>query len=396
MGIKKIPINMLSTGMYVVSLDIEWPDERRYKNKHLIESTEQIDFFKTNGVQYVVIDPTLGKDIVTNEKIELLPNKEPITQSIVAAKMARSVAMTAIQSVYEGVRTGSRVDNESVKRVVSSLIDTLLYQHDVMLSLIHMQRNDLNMFDHAVNVCAISLIVGKNQGYSKHQLEKLGIGALLHDVGELRLPRNLLRKRGSYNEFERRLLQQHPILGVTILSESDGIHEDSIRIVGEHHERIDGSGYPAGLIGAMISPFSEIVGIVDLYDAMLSSREGRPPLQPALAIKELYNYSRKGFIDRYWTERLIRCLGIYPVGSIVELNTGEVAIVTATNPNDGLRPKIRIIHDNVHEVGGMSPCEIDLADVSNHTTERSILRALELGQLDDNTQYCLCEVVETL
>lgn len=396
MLVKKIPIDSLSIGMYVVSLNIEWPNEGLYKHQHLIECNDQIDFFKTIGVQYVIIDPSLGKDMVMKEATGSIANTEPLTDDLSAARMVRSEAITTLQSVFEGIKTGSCIDNEAVKKTVASLLNILLYQHETMLSLIHMQGHNGDMFAHAVNVCAFSLIVGKSQGYAIHQLEKLGGGALLHDIGELRLPRNLLSKRGIYDEPERRLVQQHPLLGVNILSESDGIHEDSLRIVGEHHERIDGSGYPAGLIGANISPFSEIVGIVDLYDAMLSSREGRPPLLPAQAIKELYRISLAGSVDRYWTQCIIRCLGIYPVGSVVELDTGEVAIVIATNANEALRPTVRIIYDAVHEIGPTPPCDIDLADDSRQTTERVIVRVLDPGQLDIDVQGYLDKVVETI
>jgi hypothetical protein len=132
---------------------------------------------------------------------------------------------------------------------------------------------------------------------------------------------------------------------VAVLSKARGIREECRRIVLEHHERLDGSGYPAGLKGLAISPLSEIVGIVDMYDAMLSGREGRPSLPPAQAIKELYKHGLKGHCDRGWIERTIRCLGIYPVGSLVELSTGERGVVLAVNPVDALRPIVKVIWD---------------------------------------------------
>lgn len=332
--------------------------------------------------------------MVMGEATSSLPNTAPLAHGLSTARIVQSAAMRTLQRIFEGVKTGSCIDNDAVKKTVISLLDMLLYQHDVMLNLIHMQRNNGNMFAHAVNVCAFALIVGKSQGYSMHQLEQLGGGALLHDIGELRLPRNLLCKRGIFDEQERRLVQQHPLLGVKILSESGGIHADSLRIVREHHERIDGSGYPDGLAGGEISPFSEIVGIVDLYEAMLSSREGRPALRPAQAINELNRISLTGSVNHYWTQCIVRCLGFYPVGSVVELNTGDVGVVIASHAYDGIRPMVRIICEAVHEVGQAPYYDIDLAADSPQTTERAIVRVLDPGQINFDAHKYLDERVE--
>jgi len=198
----------------------------------------------------------------------------------------------------------------------------------------------------------------------------------LHDVGHTRLPRNIYRKQSLYTEQERRLVQQHPYLGAAILAKATELHEESCRIVLEHHERLDGSGYPKGLRGLQISPLSEIVSIADMYDAMLSSWEGRPPLAPAQAVKELYKYGLQGLCDRRWVERVIRCLGIYPVGSLVELSTGERGVVTAANPADALRPTVKLILD-AKLLPYATPTLVNLAAPPEHELERSILRALD-------------------
>jgi HD-GYP domain-containing protein (c-di-GMP phosphodiesterase class II) len=284
--------------------------------------------------------------------------------------------MTMVQSIFEGVKTGSPIDSVAVKETVHSLIDNMLNDYDPFLCVLHMRQYDANLFAHAVNVCVFALIIGKSQGFDKSRLECLGVGAVLHDIGKLRLPRNLLRKRGVYTVQERQLVRQHPLLGVAVLRAARGIHEECRRIVLEHHERIDGSGYPAGLRGLAISPLSEIVGIVDMYDAMLSGREGRPLLPPAQAIKELYKYGMKGHCDRGWIERTIRCLGIYPVGSLVELNTGERGVVLAVNPVDALRPIVKVVWDAAGHTYA-APTLVDLAARLEHAQERTILRALD-------------------
>ena len=201
------------------------------------------------------------------------------------------------------------------------------------------------------------------------------MGAMLHDVGISRLPRNLLRKSGAYTEQERRLMERHPILGATILRQSENIPELAQRIAIEHHERIDGSGYPYGIHGAEISLSSQLVAITDLYDNMLTGRN-RPPLQPIEVLRQLYLQSNAGALDRGLVEKVIHCLGVYPVGSLVELNTGERGIVIATNRADSLKPMLRIVSavDGAAEPDGSI---VDLAAAQSDAAERRIFRALD-------------------
>jgi HD-GYP domain-containing protein (c-di-GMP phosphodiesterase class II) len=377
MAIKQIPIDALSVGMFVVELDRPWPEHPRLRLRSLIEYQKDIDFLVDLGVLRVIIDPTLGKD-VPKEQHQHEQHKETrsLTEELMIARTVRNEALTALQGIFEGVKTSVPIDSTTVKKTVHSLMDTILHRHDSLVSLIHMQQFNANMFAHAVNVCAFALVLGKFQGYEKPRLEQLGAGAMLHDVGELRLPRNLLCKAETYTDQERRLFHQHPRLGVAIMSKSDDMHEESLRIILEHHERIDGSGYPFGLKGLEVSPLSEIVSIVDIYDGMLSDRQGRPPLTPARAIKEIYQQGLKGHFDQRWVERLIRCLGIYPVGSLVELSTGELAVVTEANPVDTLRPSVQIIWDSSKQPYP-APKVVNLAAPKMHEPERNILRALD-------------------
>jgi HD-GYP domain-containing protein (c-di-GMP phosphodiesterase class II) len=394
MATKQIPIEALSVGMYAVELDCPWPETGSLANRHRIEHPEDIAFLKAYGVLWVIIDPTLGKDVpevaappevhagvravepTNTPRAEALQELGTLERELVLARAVQTEAMTAVQSIFEGVKTGAPIDSAAVKQTVYTLLDSTLRSHDPLVSLIHIRQYDANLFAHAVNVCVFALVVGKSQGFSKLQLEHLGVGALMHDIGKLRLPRNLLRKQGVYTAPERQLVQRHPQLGLTILASAKDIHEASRRIVIEHHERLDGSGYPAGLKGLEISPLSEIVGIADMYDAMLSSREGRPPLPPAQAIKELYQYGLKGQCDRRWIERVVRCLGVYPVGSLVELNTGERGVVVAVHPTDALRPSVKIIWDADQQPYPL-PLLVDLTMPHPHGPERTILRALD-------------------
>lgn len=144
-------------------------------------------------------------------------------------------------------------------------------------------------------------------------------------------------------------MQAHPQLGATILARVPHMPAAVCQIVVQHHERLDGSGYPDALRGDAVLPLSQIVAIADVYESMLGPREARPPLLPAQALKELYRHGRAQQLDLGLVEKMVRCLGLYPVGSLVELNTGERGIVTAVNPSDALRPSVTVLWNAVQQ-----------------------------------------------
>lgn len=205
-------------------------------------------------------------------------------------------------------------------------------------------------------------------------ISPFGLGALLHDIGQTRLPRELLRKKGALTDAERRLMEEHPDLGVKILQERGNFAELTHRIVAEHHERIDSSGYPLRRCGAQVSRFSQVVAMVDAYDDMVMGRN-QAPLQPVDALRQLHRQSETGALDGKLVERVIRCLGVYPIGSLVELNSGERGVVIAPNRSDGLRPTLRIISSRTGLDLPRGPI-VNLTETDSRCGERQILRAL--------------------
>ncbi len=397
MAMKLLSVDQLMIGMYILGLDSPGQQQASLNDKQRIESQADITQLRAQGIRYVIIDPTLGRDVATDPGAQPVaaepqgqgktrqPSTSPpkeleaFTLALEEARTIRTEALTVVQSIFEGVKIGAPINSVTVKQTVHTLMEQVLHNHDALLCLSHMREFDASLFTHVLNVCVFSLVVGKRQGFVKLQCEHLGMGALLHDVGKMRLPYNLLHKQGAYTEQERHLMQQHPKLGVAVLSRFDHVHEESLRIVMEHHERLDGSGYPAGRKGLDISPLSEIVSIADVYDAMLSSRRGRPALLPAQAVKGLYQCGLRGEFDPRWVERVIHYIGIYPVGSLVELSTGERGIVIATHPVEALRPSVKIIWDASQRRYAMSRY-VSLSTPGAHEPVRTIVRALDPDQ----------------
>jgi HD-GYP domain-containing protein (c-di-GMP phosphodiesterase class II) len=391
---KQISIDELAVGMYIVGLDQSWLQSPFLLHRRRIGCSEEIARLKAYGVRRVTIDLTRSPALVEPHPAEeLCPSPPPLSQdhscpsplirlrvsplpNLALARAVHTEATTAVQSLFEGTKTGAPLHSATAQEVVHRLMETVLSQHDVLAGVIHMRQFEANLYAHVINVCILALMLGAMQDLDKTVLACVGMGALLHDVGQVHLPRNLIRKPGLYTAQEQRLMQAHPHLGATMLSQTPHIPEDACRIVAEHHERLDGSGYPQGLTATALSPLGQIVAIADVYESMLGTREGRPPLLPAQAIKELYQQGRAQQLDLRLVEKMIRCLGIYPVGSLIELNTGERGIVIAVNPRKALQPVVYLLWDQTHQRYA-TPVTIDLAAPEAETSSRMIREVLD-------------------
>jgi HD-GYP domain-containing protein (c-di-GMP phosphodiesterase class II) len=259
------------------------------------------------------------------------------------------------------------------------------------LALQKLKQFDSSLATHALDTCILSLVVAVEIGLDETAQAQLGTGALLHDTGYARLPRNLVRRRDTCNEHERLLLQQHPALGTALFTETAGFDEAVIRIVAEHHERENGSGYPSGLKHDGISTLAMIVGIVDWYDGMVSRRGGRAAMLPSTAVQRLFVAGQQGQFKNTLAESVIRSIGIYPIGSLVLLNTGEQAVVVGINPEQRLKPLVKIIAGPRGE-SHVTPLPTDLAAQTQDREARAVLRGLDPVQERVNIALYLDEI----
>lgn len=394
---RRVPLAEVKPGMYVVGLDRSWIDTPFLFHRKLIKDSDDIELFKKHGIREVVIDPSRSVDLDDVNVAPVAPSSDPepvsrpaievragnssevsfriLVEEFEVARKVHDEALAATQSIFDGAGRGAPIPAPVAKKVVSDITGCILRSPDASLLLTQMRRFQNDLFAHAVNVCVLSLVVGAAEGIEADN-PVLGFGALLHDVGQTRLPRNLLRKTDPYTESERRLVEQHPTLGLNIIQRSDNIPDMARRIVAEHHERVNGAGYPAKLKGDQISIYSQIVSITDAYDSMLIGRS-HAPLQPIEVLRQIYLDAQNGLFDLGLVQKVIRALGVYPIGSLVELNTGERGIVIAANRTDSLKPTLRIVAwPGAAE--GEQGAVVSLAEPGS--VERKIVRVLDPGK----------------
>ncbi|MBX3303152.1 MAG: DUF3391 domain-containing protein [Nitrospira sp.] len=396
MATKRISIDQLIPGMYVIEMDVPWYRTPFLFHKRLVNDLQAIALMKQHGIGMVTIDTSKGADLPsapTQPSVSpqpRVPNTLPHQESQVGqttehvsggqpAVVIYAQAQEAVERIFDDLERGVPPSPEATKAIVSNVLDHVLNDRTAIALQVAIQKIkqfDRSLTAHALDTCILSLIVAVESGLEQPQQELVGMGALLHDAGYVRLPRNLVRKRDECTGQDKTLLEQHCKLGMTLLSEHPGMHEDVLRIVREHHERPDGTGFPAGLGNDHISSPAKIVGVVDVYDAMVSRRGTRPAMIPHDAVRQLFLAGERGQFEKTLVEIMIRSIGVYPVGSLLKLNTGEQAVVVGVNPRQRLKPLVRITTDPQGR-SYATPIEIDLAAPPSDHTVRTVLRVLD-------------------
>lgn len=275
-------------------------------------------------------------------------------------------AVDAVKNAMDELRLGKIPRSGPVNNVADEVADSVLSDRDAMIGLAMIKNYDNYLFNHSVNVAILSVSLGDALGLSKDQLHAVGVGALLHDIGKTGLSEEIIRKPGGLSSEEWQQIKSHPQIGADIIKRMDGIDESVSVLVYEHHIKYDQTGYPEAHDDT-INPFSHILTICDAYDALTTLRVYQKPHSPMEALKIMNNFSGRSFhpdVLKTFTEMI----GIYPVGTLVRLSTGEVGIITKVYTERPLRPTMEVITD----AKGTQLTEretLDLADDNNKDTD---------------------------
>jgi HD-GYP domain-containing protein (c-di-GMP phosphodiesterase class II) len=371
----KIHVSELQIGMYVSKLDRDWLGTPFLMQGLLIESKEDIDLI-AEYAQHVWIDAIKVQASSTAKTTHRTPsrhtyiNKVPTEVELGNANAIHREARRITKSFLDEVRLGGVIDSEVAKSTVKSCVDSIMRSPDALLWMSRMRNEDEYTSEHCLNVCILAIAFGRHLGLSEGELENLGLCGLLHDVGKMRIPTGVLNKPTPLTPKEFNMIKAHPVHGRNLLMSSPGIYTGAIDVAYSHHEKVNGSGYPRKLTGQNISRFSKIIGIVDAYDAMTADRCYARAISSADALNNIYK-DRGSHFDEELGLEFIKCVGIYPAGTLVELVNGCIAIVLETNVNFKHLPKVIIVHDPKNP--NAKERVIDLADTNDNTLDRAYL-----------------------
>ena len=296
--------------------------------------------------------------------------------ALTEAKGTYAQSVKVAKDVLTGVRLGKAVNARKVKRAVQGIVDQVLDNESSMVTMTTLRGFDEYTFTHSVNVCIFSVVIGQRLGFTKLHLYELGLGALLHDIGKMRVDTEIINKVGGLTEEEWTQLKDHPTEGLLLLFEMRGLSDVPFRqmlMAYEHHMKIDLSGYPQNERTRELGLFSKIVAVADGFDAGTSVRSYQyEPWPPDEVLKEMRDNPRRGF-DQLIVKALITSTGVYPVGTLVILDTHELAVVSKTHSEiEHLhRPMVKVISD---PKGGplKTPVTVDLS-----LGERTIVRTTD-------------------
>ena len=264
--------------------------------------------------------------------------------SLRQGEIIRRESMNATHQLLDSIRSKHTVARNMTQSIVNKLIGETVSNQHILTTLLAVKQYDNYIFNHLLNVSVLAIMTGQALGLKTRELAILGEAALLHDIGMTVIPQHIWDNPDPLSDEDRFQIQKHPVFSADLLEQVPGLEPEIIRAVYQHHERADGSGYPKGLPGARITDYARIIAVVDCYDAMVNPRAfrtGRPPLH---AMRELLQMSGST-LDREVMKVFVSQMSLYPVGSVLRLNTGEVGVAVSANQNAPMRPVIKVMRD---------------------------------------------------
>lgn len=353
----------LELGMYVSGLDRPWLETPFVLQGFRIATEEDIRTLR-RYCQYVYVDiqkseqqdhvlqrkqriqrPRLSRQaLFPTRRLTSYQDSSDWAEEYPRAQAAVRQLSQGVEEIFQHARHGGAVDVVRVKRSVEPMIDSISRNPDACIWLARLKQQDQYTYQHSLGASIWAVALGRQLGLPRSDLRSLAIGGLLFDVGKLRIAPDLLHTDRPLSPDELNEMREHVRYGMDLIRETGLMNTDVLDMVAHHHERHNGSGYPQGLRGDAIPVFARIAGIVDCYDAITSHRSYASATSPSAAIKMLHEAKDVDF-QAELVEEFIQAVGIYPAGTLVELSSGEVAVVVAEYRTRRLRPRVMIILD---------------------------------------------------
>ncbi len=353
----KVPVANLEVGMFVAAIETNGRLAVAHAGK--LSRKSAISTLKEKGIQYVWVDagrsdlPPPAPNVASNSTTTPPPHPAATAsakavnrkQAQEDAKELLTEAKGLIRKVLSETFEGKAIEVEPFEALAENMIESVMGHADALKCVSALRSKDAYLLEHSVNVAVLLVTFGRYLNFEKHMLRLLAVGGILHDIGKIKVDDAVLNKPGKLTPEEFEHMKLHQVYAMPIMAEARGIAQVSKDVCLMHHEKLDGNGYPRGLKGDEIPLHGRMSCIVDIYDALTATRCYKEAMSPAAAFKILLSLT-PFHLDESLVYEFIRCIGVYPVGSLVELSDGRIGIVWDTQGRDVLHPIVKCFYNN--------------------------------------------------
>lgn len=394
--LKRIWVTDLRLGMFVQEFCGSWLDHPFWRSSFELIDPQDLVRIRASLAREVIIDTSRGLDVVVPDvavdapdgqskeqppssalrdtRVHVPPPHVSFDDECVRAKKILKNAKSVVTSVFQEARMGRVLEMTAVIGLVEIITSSVQRNQSSLISLARLKNADEYTYMHSVAVCSLMVALARELGFDAEATRKAGLAGLLHDVGKAAIPLEVLNKPGKLTDAEFDLVKRHPRAGADILEKSYDVDAVAFDVCLHHHEKMDGTGYPEKLDSDNLSLYARMGAVCDIYDAVTSNRPYKDGWDPAVSLHRMSEWT-PDHLDRAVFHAFVKCVGIYPIGSLVRLQSGRIGVVVEQHPQASLTPKVKAFYS----IGSQSRIRPEIVDLS-HVSCKDKIEGVEMRE----------------